>query len=105
MLYRFNSAAANEVVMLAPHAEEVFAAIHRPLAQQGTIPTAQLPAVIAELGKAIEHSKQQVAASGKTADEHEQSNREAPIPFHTRAYPFLQLLIQSNQAGRDVSWG
>ena len=52
MLYRFNSAAANEVVMLAPHAEEVFAAIHRPLAQQGTIPTAQLPAVIAELEKA-----------------------------------------------------
>ena len=47
MLYRFNSAAAGEIVMLAPHAEEIFSAMDRPLEARGVLPASQLPAAIA----------------------------------------------------------
>ncbi|MBP8795586.1 MAG: DUF1840 family protein, partial [Brachymonas sp.] len=42
MLYRFNSAASGEMVMLAPHAEEIFAAIGRPLGLRGVIAADQM---------------------------------------------------------------
>ena len=49
MLYRFNSAASGEMVMLAPHAEEIFAAIGRPLGLRGVIAADQMTAAIAAL--------------------------------------------------------
>ena len=90
MLYRFNSAAAGEIVMLAPHAEEIFSAMDRPLEARGVLPASQLPAAI---------------AAGSTADEHDRGAADAPVPFHTRAVPFLTMLNKSQAAQADVTWG
>lgn len=105
MLKRFKSAAAGEIVMLAPHAEEIFAVINHPLGERGVITAAQLPAAIAALQTAIDRSKQQAAASGRTADADEQSAADSPVPFHTRALPFLNMLNKSQAAQADVTWG
>ena len=37
-------------------------------------------------------------------DEEDDANTD-PIPFHTRAQPFLQLLEISLAEGKDVVWG
>ena len=105
MLYRFNSAAAGEIVMLAPHAEEIFSAIGRPLEQRGVIPADQLPGVAAALQTAMDRSKPQAAAAGRTADEDNRSVAELPVPFHTRALPFLNMLLKSQAAQADITWG
>lgn len=101
MLKRFNSAAAGEIVMLAPHAEEIFSAINHPLEQRGVISAAQLPAAIAALQAAIERSKKQTAAAGSTADADDNNL----VPFHTRALPFLNMLTKSQAAQADITWG
>ena len=105
MLYRFNSAAAGEIVMLAPHAEEIFSAMDRPLEARGILPAAQLSTAIAALQIAIDRSKKQAAAAGKTADEHDRGAADAPVPFHIRAVPFLNMLSKSQAAQADVTWG
>ncbi|MDO4770193.1 MAG: DUF1840 family protein [Brachymonas sp.] len=105
MLKRFKSAAAGEIVMLASHAEEIFAVINHPLGERGVIPAAQLPAAIAALQAAIDRSKQQAAASGRTADADDLSAADSPVPFHTRALPFLNMLSKSQAAQADVTWG
>ena len=83
MLYRFNSAAAGEIVMLAPHAEEIFSAIGRPLEQRGVIPVDQLPGVAAALQTAMDRSKTQAAAAGRTADENNRSVAELQVAIRT----------------------
>ena len=106
MLYRFNSAAAGEIVMLAPHAEEVFAAINRPLGQRGVIAVAQLPEVIAALQQVMDRSKKQAEAeAGATENDDRRSAADMPVPFHTRALPLLNMLIKSQVAQKDVTWG
>ena len=105
MLYRFNSAAAGEIVMLAPHAEEIFSAMDRPLEARGVLPASQLPAAIAALQAAVDRYKKQAAAAGSTADEHDRGAADAPVPFHTRAIPFLTMLNKSQAAQADVTWG
>ncbi len=105
MLYRFNSAAAGEIIMLAPHAEEIFSAMDRPLEARGILPAAQLSTAIAALQIAIDRSKKQAAAAGKTADEHDRGAADAPVPFHIRAVPFLNMLSKSQAAQADVTWG
>ena len=106
MLYRFNSAAAGEIVMLAPHAEEIFASINRPLGQRGVIAAAQMPAVIAALQQAVDRSRQHKdAEAGAAEDDDRRSAADVPVPFHTRALPFLNMLIKSEAAQKDVTWG
>ena len=108
MLYRFNSAAAGEIIMLAPHAEEIFAAIGRPLGERGVITADQLTAAIAALQQAMEHSKKQQDADDGASEDEDQDNHDdhdVPVPFHVRAWPFLNMLIKSEAAQKNVTWG
>ena len=104
-LFGWINDAAGEIVMLAPHAEEIFSAIGRPLEQRGVIPADQLPGVAAALQTAMDRSKTQAAAAGRTADEDNRSVAELPVPFHTRALPFLNMLLKSQAAQADITWG
>lgn len=106
MLYRFNSAISGEIVMLTPHAEEIFTAIGRPLGRRGVITPDQMPAAIAALEEAIALSRTRIA-DPQTTEEEEEGNAlvETPVPFRVRAQPFLKMLRQNLAARENVTWG
>ena len=105
MLYRFNSAASGEMVMLAPHAEEICAAIGRPLGLRGVIAADQMTAAIAALEAAISLSRTRAADLQTRDDEEGNGPVETPVPFHVRAQPFLKMLRQNHAAQENVTWG
>lgn len=107
MLYRFNSAISGEIVMLTPHAEEIFAAIGRPLGRRGVITPDQMPAAIAALEEAIALSRTRIADPQTTEEEEEEGSAlvETPVPFRVRAQPFLKMLRQNLAARENVTWG
>ncbi|MDO5653282.1 MAG: DUF1840 domain-containing protein [Brachymonas sp.] len=108
MLFRFTSAAAGEVLMLAPHAQEIFSALGRDLGERGVIPAGDLADAMAKLQTRMEHARQQEAnkpEADKDTEAQAGKDKEPQVAFHVRAHPFYQLLQTSAQAGKDVTWG
>lgn len=108
MLYRFQSAAAGDVIMTAPVAEAVLAAAGRRTEAKGIIVVADLPVAIAALEAAMQQSRQSqraIAQQPQHESDADAEQQEPAIALHVRAQPFLELLQHSLRAQKDVVWG
>ena len=105
MLYKFKSAAAGDVIMMEANGNQVLEAIGREPAERGVIQAQAMQDAIDKLKLAIQASQAKASQPPEEREEEDADANSDPIPFHTRAQPFLQLLQISLEEGKDVVWG
>ena len=104
MIYKFKSQAAADVIMLQLNGDQMLAIVGKEPSPQGIITVAQIPAAITALEAAIARHE---AVQSRRA-EHPQMEIEVEgdsVDLRQRAGPFIDLLRDSAQAGKDVVWG
>jgi len=105
MLYRFQSRASPDFVMLEVHARQLFDIIGKDIAPKGIITVEQIPAAIAALESALAreasnpHNYDDYAVEGHAAEAEKQH-----VGLHQRAAPLLHMLRDSLVEKKDVTW-
>lgn len=103
MLYKFKSQAAAEVIMLPVTGDEILKIIGKTPSPTGIITVEQIPGAIASLQAEIKRRETQPQQEEENSEE--TPNEGDPIPLGRRAVPFIELLRESAEAGKDVVWG
>lgn len=104
MLYKFKSQSEAELIMLQPDGDQLLSIVGKEPAVQGIITVDQVPVAVASLEAAIDahelaqanHSENLPMDSGLA---------EGNVPLRHRASPFIDFLMRSAAAGKDVVWG
>jgi hypothetical protein len=106
MLITFKSSAAPDVQMLENLAQFLLGIVGKSLGERGVIMHDELPAVIAKLEAAVRYDKENSAEHSihHGADGHDHAN-ELPVGLAQRAYPFLDMLRESQKQQADILWG
>ena len=104
MIYKFKSQADADVIMLESSGDQMLTIIGRQPSAQGGVKGAQIPAAIAALEAAIISHE---AAQSHVADipSSELAADGDGVRLRARAGPFIELLRNSEFAGKDVVWG
>lgn len=110
MLYRFQSKATGDVVMLAPHAEALLRILGKEPAPQGILPVESLPAALAALREAIEEEARRTAAEPTDPDTEAQAPQDAELDeerpgLRQRAWPLMQMIERALAEGQAIVWG
>ena len=105
MIYQFRSKAGPDVIMLADLTQRIFAILQHPLEPRGILMVEQLPVMITALETAIlkdleERAERQVTDQGQETEKPKMADR-----LGQRAYPFLELMKQSQKQGEPIMWG
>ncbi len=104
MIYKFKSQAAADLIMLESTGDQMLTIIGRQPSAQGIVTVAQIPAAIAALEAAvIAHEAAEPRAADLPAMELAASGDS--VPLRARVSPFIELLRNSESAGKDVVWG
>lgn len=112
MLYRFQSKATGDVVMLPAHAEALLRIIGKDAAPQGILTAADMPAALAALRDAIAQEEARRAAAADAAgppgeeaqDDGQRAEEERP-GLRQRAWPLMQMIERAAAEGQAVVWG
>ncbi|MDH6591802.1 hypothetical protein M2165_001691 [Variovorax sp. TBS-050B] len=105
MLYRFQSRATPDFVMLEVHARQLLEIVGKPVQPQGIITVEQIPAAIA----ALESALQREAGNAHNHDDHvveghDDDSEKQHVGLHQRAAPLLHMLKDSLAEKKDVTW-
>jgi len=105
MLYRFQSRASPDFVMLEVHARQLLDIVGKPAAPQGIITVEQIPAAVA----AIESALAREASNPHNHDDHvveghDHDAEKQHVGLHQRAAPLLHMLRDSLAEEKDVTW-
>lgn len=108
MIYKFKSKAAGDVIMMAPTAERVLAAIGKDASSKGIIEPAAMPAAITALERAI--ADDEAARTGADNDDDAPADGAKPgsgdaMSLRRRAWPMIEMLRRSADAGEPIVWG
>ncbi|AUN95937.1 DUF1840 domain-containing protein [Pseudazoarcus pumilus] len=110
MVVTFKSRAAADVIMLGDHAHALLRILGKDAdARQGILTAEQLPDAIAALQAAIEADRER---DRQRQNEPEDENEDEPPPtgigaavsLHQRGWPLLEMLRQSLDADKPVTW-
>jgi len=104
MIYQFRSKAGPDVIMLADLTQRIFDILGHPIEPRGILTVEKLPAYITALETAILKDLEERSQTKTGADEH-QGHTKSADRLGQRAYPFLELMKQSNAKGEPVMWG
>ena len=105
MLYRFQSRASPDFVMLEVHARQLLDIVGKSVAPQGIITVEQIPGAISALEGALAreganaHNHDDYAVEGHANDAEKQH-----VGLHQRAAPLLHMLRDSKADNKDVTW-
>ena len=105
MLYRFQSRASPDFVMLEVHARQLLDIVGKSPAPQGIITVEQIPGAIAALEAALaregrnSHNNDDYAVEGHTSEAEKQH-----VGLHQRAAPLMHMLKDSLAEKKDVTW-
>ncbi|WP_028601962.1 DUF1840 domain-containing protein [Ottowia thiooxydans] len=105
MLYKFKSQAAAEVIMLRETGDELLKIIGKTPGATGIITVAQIPDAIAALQAEVKRRAAQPAPKQENESQEDATPADDPISLGRRVVPFIDLLRQSAQEGKDVVWG
>ena len=106
MLYKFKSQATADLILLEVNARELLDIIGKSATPQGIVTAAQVPAAVAALRAAI--ALQEAAPTQWVdSDAHDAHDKHSDIgvSLRQRAAPFIELLLRSAAAHKDVVWG
>lgn len=106
MLFRFQSKAAADVVMLPAHGKRLLEILGKNPDAPGIVQLVEMPAAVAALHAAADaeemlHQREQQAAEAQGESTHSPDG----ISLRTRVTPFIQMLQHSMREGCDVVWG
>jgi hypothetical protein len=105
MLYRFQSRATPEFVMLEAHARQLLDVVGKPPAPQGIITVEQIPAAIAALESAVARESGNVHNhDDHVVEGHDDDAEKQHVGLHQRAAPLLHMLKDSLAEQKDVTW-
>lgn len=113
MLVIFRSKAAGEVIMYERHAKPILDLLNRDT-KRGIILADETDWAIKVLEQEIENrraeeeeekAKREAEEERRREDGRDMTQREAPVPFSARVFPFLEMLRAANKKKRDVVWG
>jgi hypothetical protein len=112
MLYRFQSQATGDVVMLPAHAEALLHIIGKDAAPQGVLTVEDMPAALAALQRAIAeeearraHAAGAAASADEEADDIDPQAEEERPGMRQRAWPLMQMIERAAAEGQAVVWG
>lgn len=109
MLYRFQSKATGDVVMLPVHAEALLRIIGKDAAPKGILTADDMPAALAALHRAIAEDEarraQPADAAPPDADETDDGPEEERPGLRQRAWPLMQMIERAAAEGQAVVWG
>jgi uncharacterized protein YgbK (DUF1537 family) len=108
MLITFQSAAAADVIMFGDVAQRLLTVLGKDTSTNaGIVTVEQLPDAIAALRRAIEDDKHRHSNDDDADDDDQETPRgmAAPVSFHQRAWPLLEMLEYSLKEGKPVTWG
>jgi hypothetical protein len=107
MLYKFQSRATPDFVMLEVHARQLLDIVGKPAAPQGIITVEQIPAAIAALESALarEASSAPHNHDDHVVEGHADDAEKQHVSLHQRAAPLLHMLRDSLAEKKDVTWG
>ena len=104
MIYKFKSQAAADVIMQKFNGDQMLAIVGKEPSAQGIITLAQIPAAISALQAAI--ATHEAAQSLRSANPQKVVEVEGDsVMLRQRTAPFIELLRNSAEAGKDVVWG
>jgi cyclopropane-fatty-acyl-phospholipid synthase len=106
MLYKFKSRATSDLIMLEANGRQVLQIIGKAPEASGIITPDQMPQAIAALERAVKDEER----SGRPADAQEASDDDEAkehvgVTLRQRVAPFVDMLRQSQSAGKEVVWG
>ncbi len=105
-MYRFQSKADGDLLMMAPVGDQILRVIGREPSKQGIIESAAIPAAIAALEQAIaaaDTERQRARAAGR--DDDDESAGAASVGLGQRAWPLLEMMRRSLAEHADIVWG
>lgn len=105
MMYRFKSAAAADVLMMAPVGDRLLALLGREPAERGIIEAAALPAAIEALETAIAAAEMARRGGGDDSDGDEADRNAVSVGLAQRAWPMLEMMRRSLSERADIVWG
>lgn len=105
MLYKFKSQAAAEVIMLQATGDEVLKIIGKTPGPKGIVTVEQVPGAISALQAEIKRREALPKEDGNGNGNGGSAAEDDPIPLGKRVVPFIELLRESAEAGKDVVWG
>lgn len=106
MLYRFNSKAGADVIMMSDSADVVLRLMGRNPAPQGILEAADLPGLVRamEAGVAADDAQFQRAVDEAKAAGQPVPRRQG-VSLRQRAWPLHELMQRSAKEKADVVWG
>lgn len=106
MLITFKSHAAQDLTMMNDLAVTLLGIIGKTVGERGVITREELPRAIHRLEAAMHTAKRAAEQTETEAEKRDQyDEEEEPLHLGQRAYPFLDMLRQSEREGCDVLWG
>jgi len=104
MIYKFKSRAAGDLIMLAPHGDQILRIVGKEPSTQGIFEVADMPAAIAAIEQAVAADEApgpqgDAAAAG---DPCESADR---VGLRQRAWPLLEMLRRCHAEGAVIVWG
>ncbi len=105
MIYKFKSKAAGDLIMMAPTAERVLAAIGKPPQSKGIIEPAAMGAAIVALERAV---AQDDAARGRSESDDDAGSAAASgdaMSLRRRAWPMIEMLRRAQAENEPIVWG
>lgn len=104
MIYKFQSRATGDVIMLGPNGDEVLSLIGKSPAKQGIIPVDAMPAAIAALEQAAVGGADHAPRPAEV-DDHEASGAPGGVTLKQRIWPLLEMMKASLAEKQDIVWG
>lgn len=103
MIYKFKSKAAGDVIMLAPHGDQILRIVGKAPAAQGIFEVADMPAAMAAIEQAVAAEEASAQQSDTAADRKPASADR--IGLKQRAWPLVEMLKRCHAEGAVVVWG
>lgn len=104
-IYKFKSKVTGDLIMLAPHGNQVMAILGREPAAQGIIEVDAMPAALAALQAAIDAEAAAAAEAGEPGATEEDGGSARAVALRQRLWPMMEMLRRAHAAGVPVMWG
>lgn len=108
MVYKFQSPATGDLLMLGPHGDQLLRLLGREPAVRGIVEPEAMPAAIAALEAAVaaeEAGRAEATAQGGGDAEADDGGRGERVALRQRVWPFVEMLRRAHAAGKPVVWG
>lgn len=116
MLYKFQSKATSDLIMLEPNGKYILKLIGKDSGDKGIITPSEMMAAIDALHAAAEKEELAIKAAKEAANETSQENESDEALTHVsdslgtvglkqRVVPFIDMLRRAHAEGKEVVWG